>query len=143
VRSLLGEEEPLALKMALLHGWMPAVAKTVSAEECQSDVFRSPSSTESGRRRGEGEARRGKQKRDRRTVFFSQFESIAGALKVGARDQELGAADLASSADDGVEIIGVALGAVVSTPEYGICQVDADLLDIQGRSLSVSSVQIT
>lgn len=60
-------------------------------------------------------------------VLFGDGEGILGALEAGAGDDELCAADLASSVDNSAEIVVVTLFAVVDTPEYGVGQVDADL----------------
>lgn len=54
------------------------------------------------------------------TMFSGELERISCALKVGSRDHEFGAPDLASPANDGVEVIWVSLGAVIFASEDGI-----------------------
>lgn len=63
------------------------------------------------------------------TVFLGQLEGLYCAIKVGARYHELGAADFLGPPDNACEIIRVSLSAMILTPEYGIRQIDTDLLE--------------
>ena len=54
------------------------------------------------------------------TVLGTQLEGVAGALQVGACDDELGAADLAGSDKDAGEVVWVFLDAMISASEDGV-----------------------
>jgi hypothetical protein len=109
--------------MALEHGCMPAVLKTVPA-----NVVSVGACAGHG---GDG----------RLTIVIRQFQRITRALKVGARNDEFGASGLLGSLDDGVQVIGMSLSAVVLSPEDRVCQVDSNLLEDFGERVLYERVK--
>lgn len=61
------------------------------------------------------------------TVFLGDLEGVPGTLEVGAGDDQFLTPDLFRPRDDSTEVVRVPLGAVVDSPEYRVCEVDADL----------------
>jgi hypothetical protein len=58
---------------------------------------------------------------------FRYFDSIFRFLEIRSGHHEFLAASVDGSLDDVFEIVFMALGAVILAPEYGVCEVDADL----------------
>ena len=96
---------------------MPAVAKTVPAEN-------------SYQQRSAPVRRRGKL-----TVFLCQRQCIARAFEVRTGHHEFGASHFLGSADHGGEVIRMFLSPMISAPEYGIGQVDANLLNQESSAV--------
>ena len=64
------------------------------------------------------------------TVLPSYLHRFLGFLQIGSCNDEFPTACFFRARENGSQIIGMAFGSMVDTTEYGICEVDTDLLEM-------------